>query len=78
MTGDQLRAPRVREGPESKQETFYTITDSDTPIHHDRKGAELKRYRDKQEHWETATVSHEFTMLIIISGTNNIWSNYCC
>ncbi|KAF6029409.1 TRMT12 [Bugula neritina] len=57
VKGDQLHAPRVREGPESKERTFYELADDDGElIHHDRKGKERSTYRDKQENWESAMV----------------------
>ncbi|XP_067946862.1 uncharacterized protein [Watersipora subatra] len=55
VKGDQLKAPRVREGPESKEETFYTDTDNAGDlIHHDKTGKERVKYRDGQENWEKA------------------------
>ena len=69
VTGDQLRAPRVREGPESKEETFYVAADNAGKlIHHDRTGQERVRYRDNQENWETAVV------IIIILITFIYWT----
>lgn len=61
VKGDQLRAPRVREGPEAAEETFYEATDdSGVLIHHDKTGRERLTYRDHQENWESAVVSFIF------------------
>ena len=58
MKGDQLRAPRVREGPKAKEETFYEAADdSGALIHHDKTGREREYYRDSQENWESSLVS---------------------
>jgi len=55
VKGDQLKAPRVREGPESKEETFYEVTDNGGAlIHHDKTGQEKEKYRHQQENWESS------------------------
>jgi len=58
VTGDQLHAPRVREGPESKEAEFYHLKDDRDGqlIHHSLKGKEKERYRNKQESWENSKV----------------------
>ncbi|XP_046381243.1 uncharacterized protein LOC124152362 [Haliotis rufescens] len=55
VKGDELKAPRVRKGPDGKERTFYELRDEeDNLIHHSLTGRERTRYRDQAENWETA------------------------
>lgn len=81
VKGDQLKAPRVREGPESKEETFYEVTDNGGAlIHHDKTGQEKEKYRHQQENWESSLVgivmlSHFFHLYTVIQVSCN--ENIC-
>ncbi|XP_064642476.1 protein tilB homolog [Lineus longissimus] len=53
--GPVLWAPRIRDGPQIKEETFHTVTDdAENPIHHGKMGKERKNYRNQMEDWESA------------------------
>ncbi|KAI0210166.1 hypothetical protein LSAT2_005099 [Lamellibrachia satsuma] len=55
VRGDQLKAPRVRCGPQEKEKLFYRMRNDDNElIHHTKRGRERKDYRHKMENWENA------------------------
>ncbi|XP_022343535.2 uncharacterized protein LOC111136738 [Crassostrea virginica] len=55
LTGTQLKAPRVREGPPEKDKAFYKLKDEENKvIHHSLKGSSRNNYRQKMEDWESA------------------------
>lgn len=55
LTGTQLKAPRVREGPPEKDKAFYKMKDEENKIiHHSIKGSAKINYQHKIEDWENA------------------------
>ncbi|KAK2183458.1 hypothetical protein NP493_312g07005 [Ridgeia piscesae] len=55
VKGDQLKAPRVRCGPQEIEKLFYRLRNDDNMlIHHTKRGRERKDYRHKMENWENA------------------------
>ncbi|ELU15739.1 hypothetical protein CAPTEDRAFT_223926 [Capitella teleta] len=57
LTGDQLKAPRVRDGPAEKEMLFYKMRDdTNRSIHHSLHGRQRRNYRNQTENWEHSTV----------------------
>lgn len=58
LTGTQLKAPRVREGPPEKDKAFYKMKDEENKIiHHSMKGSAKTNYQQKIENWENAKLA---------------------
>merc|ERR1711976_469780 len=59
VTGDQLRCPRIRDGPEEKEMMFYRLRDeTNRSIHHTRRGRERKDYQTATENWENTEIAN--------------------
>ncbi|GFO22025.1 protein-s-isoprenylcysteine o-methyltransferase [Plakobranchus ocellatus] len=58
VKGNQLKAPRVRIGPNDKERNFYELVDDDNnKIHNQLQGRQRQQRRDDLEHWEKATLA---------------------
>ncbi|XP_064611436.1 uncharacterized protein LOC135475457 [Liolophura sinensis] len=59
LHGDQLKAPRVRKGPGSKEKSFSAMTDEEgQPIHHNKTGKERLKHQHQLENWENTLVAN--------------------
>ncbi|KAK3103958.1 hypothetical protein FSP39_023250 [Pinctada imbricata] len=55
LTGTQLKAPRVRDGPKEKEDAFYDLKDDHNQlIHHSLHGRRRREHRHMLEEWEQA------------------------
>ncbi|XP_050414255.1 protein tilB homolog [Patella vulgata] len=60
IKGNQLKAPRIRIGPNEKDKPLYFGDDCDTDIesdHHELTGKEKTKHRDALESWEKAELA---------------------
>lgn len=55
LKGTDLKAPRIREGPDGKDEAFYDLKDENNQyIHHNIHGRSRVLHKNKMENWENA------------------------
>ncbi|VDI48791.1 queuine tRNA-ribosyltransferase [Mytilus galloprovincialis] len=72
IKGTDLKAPRIRDGPDEKEAAFYSLKDEDNQyIHHNLHGRRRITHQTTMENWEQAK---RFGTALVPSGQLNLKS----